>query len=92
MNALGKNLYLLQARSSVMATKMDNFILMFENLFDHFEKKKRRKNLSEKNYREIKRNLNRLKYISFKSLKERIVEIAQLIDKQPIHFSYPDFK
>ena len=75
-----------------MAAKMDNLILAFENLFDHFEKKKERKNLSEENYREIKRNLNRLKYISFKSLKEQILEIVQLIDKQSIHFSYPDFK
>ena len=91
MNALGKNLYLLQTCSSAMAAKMNNFILAFEDLFDYFEERKERKNLSEENYQEIKRNLNRLKYILFKSLKERILEIAQLIDKQSIHFSYSDF-
>ena len=71
---------------------MDHLILQFEDLYDYFEKRKGRKNLKKEHLHKIKRNLNRLKYISFKSLKERIVEIAQLIDKQPIHFSYPDFK
>ena len=91
INALGENLYLLQTRSSALAAKMNNLILAFKDLFDHFEKRKERKNLKEKHYKEIKQNLNRLKYISFKSLKERILEIAMLIDNQSIHFSYFDF-
>ena len=83
-----ENLHLLPRNQVALEARLNKLIEDFDNLYDHFENRKGRKRLTDKNYREIKRDLNRLKYVSFLRLKARYLEIALVIDGFGISFEY----
>ena len=60
----------------------------FDDLYDHFEENKGRKKLREKDFRYIKRDLKKLKYVSFHHFKGRYMQIAMEIAALGISFAY----
>ena len=90
LKAVGENLHLIGKENQALEAWVDRMIKDFEDLYDHFEERKGWKRLTQQDYKAIKRDLNRLKYISMNNLKENILAIAQTMYKFPLNFSYPD--
>ena len=71
-----------------LCEEIDKIFKDFDDLFDHFEENKGRKKLKAKHYRWIKRDLKKIKYVSFDRLSTRYLEIARELAALGISFEY----
>ena len=60
----------------------------FEDLYKNFDEQLPDKKLTLKDFRCIKRDLNKIKYTSFVNFKKRVLEIALILDGKNISFKY----
>ncbi|GJF00780.1 hypothetical protein PsYK624_170810 [Phanerochaete sordida] len=86
LRPLGEHLFLIGKHNQALEGRISNMIKEFEECYDFFEANKGQVLLEGKHYRWVKADLNRLKIVSFVNFKERILEIAVILDACPWRF------
>lgn len=85
---LGDRLADINDADEQLCDEVDKIFKDFDDLYDHFQENKGEKKLKAKHYRWIKRDLKKIKYVSFEKLSTRYLDIAKEIAALGISFEY----